>query len=183
MQIRWERREGEWWKGKKRESNEKGPDLHFTWFLNGWLINRVSKTRFLGRRHMEKMAHHTWSNHGNRVFGTRFIGLNQVLETRDVSIIYSLKTVPTNYIVWQTVLISNFGPTQLVVTTNPPTTITPVATVLRWSGLTTALHNWSHIFFPRRWTPMCLATSPSLLLPAHSAENAHACISDSQYLL
>ena len=35
--------------------------------------------------------------------------LNQVFQTRDVSMKYTFKTVPTNYIVWQAGLIPNFG--------------------------------------------------------------------------
>ena len=73
------------------------------------LINRVLETRFSGGRHMKKMPYKTWSDHGNWVFETRFIGLNRVFETREISNIYSLKTVLTNYIVWRTVLISNFS--------------------------------------------------------------------------
>ena len=70
----------------------------------GRLINRVLETQFSSGRHMEKTLYQMWSNHGNWVF-----------ETRDVSNIYSLKTVPTNYIVWQKVLISNFGPYQSII--------------------------------------------------------------------
>ena len=35
--------------------------------------------------------------------------LNRIFETQDVSKKYSFETVPTNYIVWQTRLIANFG--------------------------------------------------------------------------
>ena len=42
--------------------------------LKGGLINRVLRTQFLGGHHVEKMPNQTRSNHGNRVFETRFIG-------------------------------------------------------------------------------------------------------------
>ena len=73
-------------------------DLKFFWF-----INRVSKTRFLGERNVEKMLHQMGSDHGNR-----FIGQNWVFKTRDASKKYSLKTWPTNYNVWKWVN-SHFG--------------------------------------------------------------------------
>ena len=74
-----------------------------TWELKFfWFIDRVLETRFLGVHHKKKMSHQRWSDHENRVF-----------ETRDVSKKYSLKTVPTNYIIWQTVLISYFGHKQV----------------------------------------------------------------------
>ena len=38
-----------------------------------WLVNRVSKTWFSSGRHVEKMPHHTWLEHWNRVSKTRFI--------------------------------------------------------------------------------------------------------------
>ena len=40
------------------------------YFFNHWLINRVLKTRFPGRHHVEKMPHQTQSDHENRVFET-----------------------------------------------------------------------------------------------------------------
>ena len=61
------------------------------------LINQVLETWFPGGRHVEKMLRQTWSTLENRVF-----------ETRDASKKYSLKTVPTNYIVLQIGLISHF---------------------------------------------------------------------------
>ena len=112
LQIWWERREGENGEKERKEREQWERTWfvkHFTWFIKGGLINWVLETQFPDRRHAEKMPHQTWSDYGNRVFETRFIGLNRVFETRDVSNIYSLKTVPTNYIVWQIVLISNFG--------------------------------------------------------------------------
>ena len=78
-------------------------DLKFFWF-----INRFLETRFLCGHHVEKTLHQTWSDHGNRVFKTRFIGQNRVFETQDISKIYTVKTVPTNYMVGKMGLIPNF---------------------------------------------------------------------------
>ena len=44
----------------------------------GRLVNRVLETRFPSGRHVEKTPHWTWSDHGNWVFETLFIALNQV---------------------------------------------------------------------------------------------------------
>ena len=82
---------------------------HYSCFLKGWIINRVLKTQFPGRHHVEKMSHQAWSDHGNWVFETQFISLNQVFETRDISKIYTSETVPTNYIVGKMGLIPKFG--------------------------------------------------------------------------
>ena len=38
------------------------------------LINRVLNTRFPSGHHMKKIPHQSWSNHGNRVSKTQFIG-------------------------------------------------------------------------------------------------------------
>ena len=46
---------------------------HFTYFVRGWLINRVLETRFPGGRHVENMSNQTWLEHWNQVFETRFI--------------------------------------------------------------------------------------------------------------
>ena len=120
-------------KKEKREQWERTWFVkHFTWFLNCWLINRVLETRFSGRRHMEKTLHQTWSEHENRPSKTRFIAQKSSLLTRDVSKKYSLKTVPTNYIVWQTGLISHFG----CETTNKAEALKPNYNIKRRTKLT-----------------------------------------------
>ena len=73
-------------------------------------INQALETWFLGGHHVRKnatsdvirpwklslwdsiLAHHTWLDHGNWVFETRFIGQNRVLQTRDASKSYSFRT-------------------------------------------------------------------------------------------
>ena len=44
-----------------------------------WVRNRVLKTRFSCRCHLENMPHQTWTTHENRVSKTRFIDLKSSL--------------------------------------------------------------------------------------------------------
>ena len=59
---------------KERDGDIDGrPDVDGIWAFKARDMNRVSKTWFSGRRHVEKTPHQTWSEHENRVYDARFI--------------------------------------------------------------------------------------------------------------
>ena len=61
----------------------------------------ASKSQVPGGLHVEK------SQVRMRI---EFWGVNRVFETQDVSLVYSFKKLPTNYIVWGLVSNANFSP-------------------------------------------------------------------------
>ena len=78
----------------------KGRDINRA--FKGRDINRVSKTRFSSGLHEEKRWLKSDKNMKTEFLRLDLQALNRVFQTRDVSMKYTFKTMPTNYIVWQT---------------------------------------------------------------------------------
>ena len=70
--------------------------------FKGQYINRVFKTRFSSGLHEEKRQLKSDKNMKTEFLRLDLQALNRVFQTRDVSMKYTFKTMPTNYIVWQT---------------------------------------------------------------------------------
>ena len=70
--------------------------------FKGQDINRVFKTRFSSGLHEEKCQLKSDKNMKTEFLRLDLQALNRVFQTRDVSMKYTFKTMPTNYIVWQT---------------------------------------------------------------------------------